>query len=517
MELNLGKIFGTRLLIEGPGCPKKIKFTIANSPWNWLVRIISWIWSPEFYSEENRRTINCFQKRFVDVLGPERLKRICTRYSIDLDEMSRKGSPLLSRHLAQILLGIRIVKVEDIDDLIRLSKQGQESWPQWISAELRTSLRRAANSEELSAATFAEVQRVLASPFGEHRLISSIGRNISGRASEFWARIQFNRFLADRESAELCKENGTDDFESWVHNTVARVIKRKPTVGEYIQAPNAPDGSARFYRVAAELVSGEGRVSYIFVPATRDTKLPSIRFERGSAFRTGEDDGISTLITDCETHLGRTAFESSLPYERYLADLPYDEIAGHSLGATQAQWELVRNGKIKRAYLFNGPGLPEEQLDAFNKRMEQSSQPLELVVRQSETDIVSSLGDAHLGCKAPKSIQIDYKKFYPPRTHKGTDIAHTRVWARARDTYYGMEGGFSKERIDEILYTKDSSPEWLRQTIGPAIAKAARIFRHILREYIGARELQEIGLKKGTYRDGQYHFEHIRLPATIGA
>src|SRR3990167_1122554 len=100
MQLDTSRFLSDRLLFDDT---LECKFRIANGFWDWIQRIISWISSPSSYSEENRRTVEAFQRFLVDALGVDRLRRISHRYNFDWEEM--KKSPLLSRDVAKILIG----------------------------------------------------------------------------------------------------------------------------------------------------------------------------------------------------------------------------------------------------------------------------------------------------------------------------------------------------------------------------------------------------------------------------
>jgi hypothetical protein len=410
------------------------------------------------------------------------------------------------------LTSLKDVQVEDIDGLIANSKLDESDWPCWISREHRLKLQQVERSEQLDAATFAQVRETLTSPFNEGLTVPLIEEHISGRPGECWARVQFDPLRADRERHQLSEEHPRDSFETFTHNMVARVIKREMNVGMYVPAPNRADGTAQFYRLAAKVVTGEGMVSYIFVPATSDMQLPSIRFYRGSAFRTGEVEGIATLITDLESKLGWSAFESGQPFEPIIQEkIPYTTIVGHSLGSTIGQYELVYNDRIDEAYLYNGPGVSEEDALAFNARAAQSEKPIKLVIREVYMDDVSAFGEVHLGYQSPADkVNIDYRRYFPPMSLAATGHSHVHVWPRDEETYFGIEGGHSKEALNEIFYRKDSGVEFIRRNVGPFLAVALRAIRDAVYYLLQARELELRGLQIGSYENGLYQFSHIR-------
>ena len=187
MLLNINRFLSDRL-VWAPTA----ELRVAKSFWDWCKRIISWIWSPSSYSDENRRTITCFKRYLIDTLGADRLQRICTRYSLDLNKMEAKGSPLLSRDVAKIVIGAQNVSVEDVN-----------------------------NFQELDSATLARAVANLSRPFGDRFTVPNITKELSGRPTDWTSRLSYDPFLADRERLQVSRENPTDSFDVFIHNMVA--------------------------------------------------------------------------------------------------------------------------------------------------------------------------------------------------------------------------------------------------------------------------------------------------------
>lgn len=566
MELNTGRL-GTFLsdrLVIGNESEGIVSLRADNSFWGWLLRVISWICSPCGYSDENRRTINCVKTYLTDQLGAERLKRVCDRYDMSLDGLALSGSPLLSRDLAKIIVGIRDVKVEDIEDLIQLAKDEQMPWPERISAGLRDRLKLAINSEDLDSKTFAQAHQELSAladigrkdvsnetieeyiryakdasfswpeQFSEElktklrkvetfqqldqatyrELYTALGgRNsvayvapiktvLSGaQPSECGACYFFDPLLADRERLEIVEENAHDSFGTFIHNFVVRIIGREMDIGMLIPAPMRPDPTAdkaeqkcpQFYRVSAKVISGEGMVAYLLMPATSDAnllasqsddpafdpevddgsgRLRPILFFRGTSTRPSAIDAASTMITDMERDLGRTAYESGKPHlaklEKWFGKIPI--AAGHSLGSTTLQYFLVENGAIREAYLFNGPGLPEGEVEKFNARMEgEEAKSLKLIIRQANTDIFATVGSVHLGFDAPSKVEVNYRKIYP-KNQTAASYAHVHVPDKEH-RILGIEGGFGRviRASQSVINSAASSAEPSAATSSVAI------------------------------------------------
>ena len=418
-----------------------------------------------------------FKSEAVSRLGQNRFERICRRYALNFEKPE-----LYSREIAKVVIGAKDVRVEDVCEVESM--------------------------DALSAEDLAEIYRDLRGAFDDcgYR-VPEIDRKITGAATEFFARLLFDPFVADRERLALCEEHPQDSFSVFIHNMASRVIKREMEVGTLIPAPNDAQGRPRFYYLSGKLVTGKGMVSYLFHPATRDTDLPPLRFFRGSAFRSGEIDGISTLITDLEKDLGRTAYESGIPYEPWIQKLlpPVATEVGHSLGSTIVQYRLANMDHIRKAYLFNGPGLPSGETVKFNQRMGTADHQVELVIRQSTHDKAAALGQLHLGYKAPKNVDIDFMKYHVQKT---AIHPHVAVWGRETDAQYGIEG-MTQEQIDLECNHEKNTLEKIRYWIGWIFSLIFRIFRDLFRSFFPSESLHSHGLHVGLVKNGQWSVVHV--------
>lgn len=491
MLLNTSRFLSDRLIFNDS---LESKLQVANTFWDWCQRIISWICSPASYSDVNRRTVGAFKNYLVDTLGPERLARICSRYTLDLAQLETKGSPLLSRDVAKIVTGAKSVSVEDINEHIHKNQ-----------AEPRFAGKTCFS--ELDAQTLSEAQAQLSNPFGNRWEVAPLHQRISGRPTEELSRIFYDPFLADRERLQLVEENRFDSFETFVHNMTARVIKREMDVGTLIPAPNHPDGRKQFYYISAKVVTGKGMLSYLLHPATNDTNLEAIRLFRGTSPRNSDTDAISTMIVDLEKELGKSAYESGEPYEAVIREkLPVPTVeGGHSLGSNLVQWRLANMDHIRKAYLYCGPGLPVKEVEKFNER----NPDVRLIIRVTRNDPWSSMGDAHIGYKAPMPDDyISFLKYHPPH-HNYNDNPHVTVWGR--ESYlYGVEQGLTREARDRELYHKNHYKERIRSLFGPLLAKILRVVRSFVRSIVNTRAEIERGLKIGTMQRGRWQVDHFR-------
>jgi hypothetical protein len=477
-ELNLNRVFNDRITFDG-----KAFHVIENSFVEFLKRIIYWIFSPASYTQENQNTIQCFQKYLLDTLGADRLKRICSRYSLDLDAMHTKGNPLLSRDVAKIIIGSKNINVQDINDALKMK------------GDSRT-------FQELDYRELESFHKELSSHFDNAFKVPEIQGEIGGAPTEFLARIFFDPFLADRERLQLAQEHLVCDPDTFMHNMTAAVIKREMDVGTLVLA----NEKSQYYYVSAKIITGRGMVSYILHPATQDTKLDPIRLFRGTAPRNSEIDGISSIITDLEKDLGRTAYESGNIYESHIqkcfkeAGLTVPKIeAGHSLGSTLVQYRLAHlDYTYDTAYLFSGPGIPKADADKFKAK----KSPVQLKVFQAEGDAFSKTGQVHLGQDTEH-----YTKLHPPKKKRGNP--HTTVYSKRPNSYHGVEGGISPQNRKNDFNHEDKFKERLRSNVGPFVATALRLARDASRAIFSSRVEKELGLQIGRIENGKWKVDRF--------
>jgi hypothetical protein len=467
MLSRIGPIFGDRIIL-GDKSTGIDALKADHSFSSWLFRIVSWIYSPSSYADENRRTIARVKEYFTQQLGSKRFMRVCDRYQMNLKTMKSKGSPLLSRDIAKILVGIQDVKIEDIEDLVQFSKNEDEKvWPKSIDIKLRDELRRipdlkGLSSENLSTQIFATLHEALskAAQFVDVPVIDRKG--MSGAVPTETLACFFNDpLLADRERLILSKENATHSFEIFVHNFVARIIGREMEVGMLIPAPNHEKLSIpQFYRVSAKIVSGGGMVSYILMPATLTTDLKSIQFFRGTTILFSGLDSSSTMIADMEKELGRSCYESGKIYEEILKkELGVISIgAGHSLGATTLGYFMANMDRFETGYFFNGPGLPSREVEGFNKRMREKahlSTLRQIIIRDTNDDIFSLFGSKKLGFEAPNHVvEVDYRKYYFQKNTESLSL-HVLV-PGCQERYIGIEG-YHNGKDDQAHLAKEEA------------------------------------------------------------
>lgn len=489
MQLDTSRFLSDRLIFNDA---LESKFQVADGFWNWFQRIISWIFIPTAYTEENRRTIQCFERYLVETIGSERLQRISSRYQLNWAEMERSGNPLLSRDVAKIAIGCKNITVEDINEYI----QRNQADPRFAGKN---------NFSELDGSTLNEVRNTLAGRFDRMWQVAQITDRITGRPTQWLSRFFYDPFLADRERLQVMEDHPDDTFIDFMHNMVARVIKREMDVGTLIPAPSKEDGTPEYYYISGKLVTGKGMVSYILHPASMDSELEPLRLFRGTSPRNSELDALSTMITDLESDLGRSAYESGRIFDQVIDDwlgTPAVE-GGHSMGSTIVQHRLVEKDHIKKAYLFCGPGVTEAEAEQFN----QKNPDVHLYIRVAHNDIWHKLGAIHLGYAAPEKVNVDFVRYHPLGNHDHDP--HVSVWGRMPE-HFEIEEGITPEERDAALDHRNFTCELYRATVGPIAAYLLSWMRDLVRFFFSSRIAVENGLKIGHMQGPVWRVEHFR-------
>jgi len=207
-----------------------------------------------------------------------------------------------------------------------------------------------------------------------------------------------------------------------------------------------------------------------------------------------------------DAQLGIKAYQSGLKYDikKYFdqAGIIKPSIGGgHSLGATLLQYHLANGDDFEDAYLFAGPGIPEEEA----KKFEEKKSPVKLHVFKTDQDTWCKVGQVHLG---HKSDNVRYVRFHSPTN--GKDNPHTTVWGKKGSRYYGIEGGISEEEKNADFYHKDTFKERIRSTVGPVFASLLRLTRDACRAVFSSRANQELGLSIGlTLPNGKWYVDRF--------
>jgi len=339
---------------------------VANSFWNFILSLF--YVAPKNYTDQNKRTIKCFKKYLIDRIGKNRLDRVLSKMSIDLDRLEKKGYYLSSKVVAKILVGFKDVNILDIQEAIDIVHSDKTAFSHLDPAILKK-LKRVKRPEQLDLETFDKVYRALATPI-ENITTKPIEGKISGKPTKFLARIIYDYYLSVKERLQLCETNHLLRLEGFYEKLSKVLVNRVMDVGVIIRAPNDQNNKPRYFRVAARLVTANGNISYVLIPATNDTKgLEKIRVTRGSGLKLANVDMLSYYVTDTERDIGKSPFESGKKYEKYFSRLgKISTEMGHSAGGAITQHRAALYRKIKKVYLYNSPGVSKRVIKKFNKR-----------------------------------------------------------------------------------------------------------------------------------------------------
>ncbi|MFA6118931.1 MAG: hypothetical protein WCT85_06075 [Parachlamydiales bacterium] len=403
LKLDDGSFFNDRLVFD-----QSPVLRISNSIWNYILSIFHL--APKSYSEENIKTIQCFKKYLIDLVGNNRLDRACVKVEVDLNRLEKKAASLSSKHVVRILVALKDVSFHDMQEVIDGIKQGKKF--SCLDDTMTAALKKVSKPSQLNAKNFDLIYMMLRNPTRNRLTYAPIRGIISGGPTTLLSQIFFDYYLSIKERLQLCTKNHLLNQEGFYEKLCKSIVSRFLVVGTIIPAYNDKDNHPQYYRVAARIVTGKGAISYILLPATDDTKgLEKIRVNKGSGFKPANIDALSYWITDFEKDIAKRAFLSAEKYERFLSI--FGQIAtemGHSIGGAISQYRAAKHLKITKLFCFNSPGVPKRIVDLFNKRENQ----FELVIRRGKSntsDIVDRSGPYHLGYGARNNIHINYITF----------------------------------------------------------------------------------------------------------
>lgn len=268
-------------------------------------------------------------------------------------------------------------------------------------------------------------------------------------------------------------------------------------------------------------------VSYVLLPLSPDSYLKPLRFFRGTATETSELDVEQTVGSDVEPNIGQIPYQSSRRFDEELDYFfPNTKMIyiGHSLGASIVQ-HYVTQGNVREAYLFNGPGIDLQEVEAFNQKIEKTGETVRLYIRDTEGDNLSAFGQIHLGYRAPKNVLIDYKKYVPVGKHSINNLhvfvfPHEASSGKKPVSYRVLQN--KDVDLDAELDHRKKKPvlEYLRRKVG-TIAKSAYLFskRGLKRSILRTQEQQglqvghfEKGMQLGFFEKGKWKERHLKIP-----
>jgi hypothetical protein len=513
--------FDTTVGSTGIECDRKSSiydssFSVVEN--NWLDKLWGEVRSlvqPESFTEENRKTVSYFKRHLLTRVGKSRLQRICRQANVDLDCLEKDGKALTTRDIEKIVVLLKDVTLDDIQDLISSAKE-DEDHIRFLPKDVQDALKSANRFEDLPASALVKLYNISGKPFLDEFNLSRICDPISGKPTVGLACYIHDHFLSVRERLQLCEDNGKRSEMAFLENLTKAISYKDMDVGTLIPAYKDEDGVQQFYRVSAALFTGKGHISYILRGATTDSKLESVRIHRGSVFRSSGFDTMSSFVTDFERDIGREAFESAEPYEALIRQLfPHVETEiGHSLGACVIQYRAACHEYIKKVHLFNSPGVPVSIVDKFNALRAGLDDHFELNVIRCSQDIVDKAGEVSLGYKAPDSVDVNLVKF--KQIGNDAKLANHNVifYDKSEDSknfkYHKYEGENKLNRKFNNL--ERSNIESVRHYVGGLVlAPLFKIARAMSRSlWSNSRINKSEGFHVENFSDGRWSVRHIQ-------
>ena len=377
---------------------------------------------------------------------------------VNFSEKLLSKSPLCSRDVAKVVTALKNVTCQDFDDLIQGVKK-KEQWTRFIPRRLREELLKVQNFRDLEADIFHEVYQRLKNPI-KNLDVPSIQGRVTGVPTERLARSFHDQFLSKREDAALYEINPSYNQSEFEEVVVKRLISREKEVGDLIPAYRDSEGRQIYYRVAARIVTPQGFVSYDLIPAVKSMHVETMRVYRGSKFRAEGLTALSTLYTDLEPKIGKSAFESGEPYLRILPDC--DKEMGHSLGGVMVQYAAAKK-PVRKFIIHNSPGVPKEIFDQFMERVGETTK-VDIEVHHSKGDVVNTVGEYTLGYQQTPNpnLSVQFRRHYVRHPIGKRHTLHSTEGVQ------GFQGGFSNGTggINKYLDHTVSGKEAIRKKIG---------------------------------------------------
>lgn len=488
-------LFSNRLIwTENSTAPVHIDHMIKEESY---LRYIPFFLQPDSYTNENRRTIECFNKYLVQHIGHQRLLQVSKEVGVDLDEMWHKGASLNERVVAKLYIASKQVSRGTMQYAIESVHRG-DSWIENMDTSLRMKLLGVHKPEELSSEVFHKLYQHLENPFQDAISFTSGTDTIIENALTvlvyFISKFIFDEYQFIKSRVLLAESNETISQEAFYERmAIVFASQEEMPIGGYLRGPNDSNGTPVYYRLAAKLITADGQFSLCFLPA-HDSDQKPIRVTRGTSFSLSGLDAISYLITDAEEEVGYQGYNSGKSYEPFIEELGVSRWVeiGYSAGGTIAQWRVAYDlDKVESLWTFRAPGVPERVSDKFLQSVSETNRSFTIHVARAVGDFIDLGGDAHLGKNAPyPAVDIHLNRFT-------TDsfIPHLGL-AMSNNSRSGIQGGFSREEINAQLDNRGrSGMETFRKFLGGQILAPLLIkLREILRSVFGSRAEVHKGL-----------------------
>jgi hypothetical protein len=507
-------LFSSRIVLAKSSHYEPVFKVASNSFWDHVWDYTcSWI-KQDNYTELNRKTLEALRRQLNKKCGKKRKKKVCDLANVDLDQMISDGSDLTTRDVEKILVSLKDVSVGDMQDAIVDTQEGV-GYTNLFEESLREVLLDTKSVEDLDSKNFAKLYNSMQKPLSASRLsLAKIKGPITGKPTKELACYVHDYFLSVKERLQLCELNKKSSEMAFYERLCKAISYKEMKVGTLVQAHNDEFGKAQFYRVAAKVVTGQGHVSFILKGATNDSTLSQIRVFRGSIFRPAGLDTSSSFVTDFEPDIGFSAFKSGEKYEKALDILlpTTNQIEmGHSLGGLIVEYRAAYHPEMKKAILFNAPGVPKTIVDKFNKQREESEEPFELVVVRVSKDVVDKAGPYSLGYQAPDNVNVELLKFKQKRAQcDGGEVAnHNQVLFDFDNDCFELHKYDRKVHDKKFNNLTRSNLEKVRHYVGGYfLSPVFSMVKEVTRTIFASRA--KVGLEVESFDKGRWHVEHIK-------
>lgn len=441
-----------------------------------------------------------WRDHFINVLGGRRLQSIEKR----LGACQRPKESM--RDIAKVMIGASDVFRDDMLEVL------QGACPDCVPDKVRQRISPFPVPEVLPTEIFDELYFALSHPFGENLPLDGslpeMERQVQRAAHFLFTCMHYDPYWFAKKRA-LLGERTPLLHQSLYYERLSGFYAacEDLEVGLYLPAP-AVGGIVPYYRLAGHLITGNGQIGLLLVPATKMTHLPKLRVTRGSPSPPGKLDFFSHVLTDMEPEIGRIGYESGLPYQAEIDERigSIDFEVGYSIGGTIAQWRVAHNPQnLSSLWLYKSPGVPKHLWKRFNEGVQKRKSPLELHIFQAKRDIVDLVGEVCLGYEAPEQVQVKLYEMIIPRinTHQFATMESERISIEEVD----------RKEIDQYLSRRSKSFfEKQRKRLGEAVVVP---LMRLLKKLANRRERARINLLRGLRieepREGNQPWETILI------
>lgn len=385
-----------------------------------------------------------WQESFVEKIGKRRFDSILKRMHLE------NKTKYKMRDLAKVIIGTTDVLREDIVELLEGTR------PSSISQELIEKISKYDSPELFPSKIFEEVYQALSRPFDDSMIKKTNPSSVENQVQKF---VHFviscfcydPYWFAKKRMTVAAESHQLNQFLYYERISGFYAACEDLQVGVYLPAPGENE-ERQYYRVTAHLVTGEGQIGMILVPATRSMSLKTLRVTRGSPSPPGCLDLVSYVMTDMEPEIGRIGYESGLPYQPLIDEVvgKVEIEVGYSIGGTIAQWRAADNPHdLSSLWLYKSPGVPKSVWEKFNERTLLRENPLDLYIFQARGDIVDFAGEVPLGYHANDKTRVLLYELSVPGVNP-----HRYAFCNPDQIVFEK---IEKEKIDQFLSNKSKT------------------------------------------------------------